>query len=94
MTADTRPQRVDLASQELAGETLVYLPDGGVCTLNAAAVQVWELCDGNRTHQQIAGDFAALYPDRDSESLAGDAREALSLLQHSGLLEPESAAPS
>ncbi len=91
MSGEGRPRRKDLSSQELAGETLVYLPDGGVCTLNATAVEVWELCDGNRTHQQIADDFADLHPDEDKASLVSDAMEALSLLQHSGLFEPEAA---
>jgi hypothetical protein len=87
MRAESRPRRVDLTAQELAGETLVYLPDGGVCTLNLAAREVWELCDGTRTQQEIADDFAALHPDEDRDALRRDAIAAVFHLQHGGLLE-------
>jgi hypothetical protein len=87
MTADVRPQRVDLDTRELPGETLVYLPEGDICTINGTARQLWKLCDGERTREQIADAFADLYPDEHRASLVSDALQGLSLLQDAGLIE-------
>ena len=60
-----------------------------MCTLNPTAVEVWELCDGSRTREQIASAFADLYPGQAREALLQDARELLGLLEQYGLVKAE-----
>ena len=86
MMPEPRPVKLPLAQQRLSDETLIYTPGGGVCVLNDAALQVLELCDGQHTPEQIAGEFSALYPDENRETLASQATATLSHLTQHGLV--------
>ena len=88
MAGEARLRRGDLATQDLAGETLVFLPEGDVCTINASAREVWELCNAERTAAEIAEAFADLHPREDREAMVSDALAAISQLRQAGLIEP------
>jgi hypothetical protein len=50
-----RPRHRGVVSQEVDGETLLYVEaTHQACCLNAPAVRIWALCDGVRTLEQIA----------------------------------------
>lgn len=58
-----RPRgRVDVVLQNVGGEAiLIDSRTNEAHVLNGAAAQVWQLCDGERTLDQLAGEFGAIY---------------------------------
>ena len=61
--AQRRPIRAaDCAGTDLGDELLFYDHDGGpVRVLNAAAREIYLLCDGTRSVEELAQAFAAVY---------------------------------
>ena len=58
-----RPRSCGVASQEVDGELLLYVGQTHQAScLNASAARIWELCDGDRTVDEIAT-RAKLEPD-------------------------------
>jgi len=58
-----RPRSRGVASQEVDGELLLYVEQTHQAScLNASAARIWELCDGDRTVEEIAR-RARLDPD-------------------------------
>jgi hypothetical protein len=50
-----RPRRHGILSEEVAGETLLYVEETHQAScLNASAARLWALCDGERTVEEIA----------------------------------------
>ena len=81
----TRPRLVTgsrLRYDDVREEHLLLVPEGAV-RLNASAAEVLELCDGERSVEDIAGVLAARY---DGADLSGDVRELVDGMAERGLL--------
>lgn len=87
LMSQSHPERRSLLTQRLQDETLVCTADDGVCALNETACQLLELCDGARTHDEIAAELARAYPDEDQRRVVADALQALSDLEAYGLTD-------
>ena len=81
----TRPRLVTggrLRYDEVREEHVLLIPEGAV-RLNPTAAEVLELCDGERSLDDIAGALSARYEGAD---LGGDVRELLAALAERGLV--------
>lgn len=80
-----RPRRHGVVSQEVDGETLLYVEETHQAScLNPPAVRIWRLCDGERTVEQIAAQL----------QLGGElVAQAIVSLGAAGLLENADALP-
>ena len=81
----TRPRLVTgarLRYDDVREEHLLLVPEGAV-RLNASAAEGLELCDGERSVEDIAGVLAARY---DGADLSGDVRELVDGMAERGLL--------
>jgi pyrroloquinoline quinone biosynthesis protein D len=81
----TRPRLVTgarLTYDEVRGEHLVLLPEGAV-RLNRTAAEVLDLCDGERSLDDIVGALAARY---DGADLRDDVRGLVGDMTQRGLL--------
>jgi pyrroloquinoline quinone biosynthesis protein D len=81
----TRPRLVTgarLRYDEVRGEHLLLVPEGAV-RLNPTAAEVLELCDGERTLDEIVGVLGARY---DGAELSEDVRELVDGMAERGLL--------
>jgi pyrroloquinoline quinone biosynthesis protein D len=80
-----RPRIVDgarLQHDDVRDEHLLLIPEGAV-RLNATAVQVLELCDGERSVDDIAAALSERYGGAD---VSGDVRELLDGMAQRGLV--------
>ena len=80
-----RPRLVDgarLQYDDVREEHLLLVPEGAV-RLNETATQVLELCDGQRSLEEIAATLSQRYPGAD---VADDVRELLSGMGERGLV--------
>ena len=71
-----------LRYDEVRQEHVLLIPEGAV-RLNPTAVAVLELCDGERTIEEIAGALSERYGGAD---VSGDVRELVDALAHRGLV--------
>jgi pyrroloquinoline quinone biosynthesis protein D len=81
----TRPRLVTgarLRYDEVREEHLLLIPEG-VVRLNPTAAQVLELCDGERSLDDIAGTLSARY---DGADVGGDVRELIDAMAQRGLV--------
>ena len=81
----TRPRLVTgarLRYDEVREEHLLLIPEGAV-RLNASAAEVLELCDGERSLDDIVGALSARHEGAD---LRGDVHELVDALAEKGLL--------
>jgi pyrroloquinoline quinone biosynthesis protein D len=81
----TRPRLVDgarLQYDDVRDEHLLLIPEGAV-RLNATAAQVLELCDGERSDDDIAAALSERYGGAD---VADDVRELLEGMTQKGLV--------
>ena len=81
----TRPRLVDgarLRYDDVRDEHLLLIPEGAV-RLNATAAQVLELCDGERSEDDIAAALSERYGGAD---VADDVRELLEGMTQKGLV--------
>jgi pyrroloquinoline quinone biosynthesis protein D len=81
----TRPRLVTgarLRYDEVREEHLLLVPEGAV-RLNPTAVEVLELCDGERSLEDIVGALAARY---DGADLSEDVRGLVDAMAQRGLL--------
>jgi pyrroloquinoline quinone biosynthesis protein D len=81
----TRPRLVTgarLRYDEVREEHLLLIPEGAV-RLNATAVEVLELCDGERSLDEIVGMLSARYEGAD---VRGDVQELVDAMAQRGLL--------
>ncbi|HEY6762166.1 MAG TPA: pyrroloquinoline quinone biosynthesis peptide chaperone PqqD [Baekduia sp.] len=80
-----RPRLADgarLQYDDVREEHLLLIPEGAV-RLNATAAEVLELCDGQRSLDEIAAALSERYAGAD---LAGDVRELLGGMGERGLV--------
>lgn len=81
----TRPRLVTgarLRYDEVREEHVLLIPEG-VVRLNPTAAEVLELCDGERSLDDIAGALSARY---DGADVRGDVRELLGAMARRGLV--------
>ncbi len=81
----TRPRLVTgarLRYDEVREEHLLLVPEGAV-RLNPTAAEVLELCDGERSLDDIVGVIAGRYDDAD---VGGDVRELVDAMAQRGLV--------
>jgi coenzyme PQQ biosynthesis protein PqqD len=81
----TRPRLVTgarLRYDEVREEHLLLVPEGAV-RLNPTAAEVLELCDGQRSLEEIAGVLSARY---DGTDVGADVRELIEAMADRGLL--------
>ena len=81
----TRPRLVTgarLQYDDVRDEHVLLIPEG-VVRLNPTAAQVLELCDGERSPEDIAGTLSARYGDAD---VRADVRELLDAMAEKGLV--------
>ena len=80
-------RRTNVKTWELDGEVVVYDANSGMGhVLNATALRIWSLCDGNRSSQDIEKDLAGLYPDQ-KDAIHRDVEDAVHQLTEIGLVE-------
>ncbi len=78
--------------EEMDGEYLIYSPGGSKALfLNGSAALIWNLCDGQRTVQEIVELLADAYPGIDMDAEVQTAIDRLSL---EGVLRLEEPNPS
>lgn len=82
-----RPRlRADLSVFALDDDLVVYDPTNGESfILNPTGRLVWERCDGQRSHDDIANEIAALHGISGEQAFA-DVTELLASFQRSNLL--------
>lgn len=86
--AESRPPiaRPDLVQRQLDEDFFLYDPvSDKVVLLNTSAALVFDLCDGTRTPDQIAGEVARVFKS-DLSRVAVDVRDTLADFANSGLL--------
>jgi pyrroloquinoline quinone biosynthesis protein D len=83
-----QPRRRDnLVARPLDGETLVLDRDTGrIHQLNGTATLVWDLCDGTRTIEEIAGQLTAQF-ELDEQTAFRDVLALVKQLQDLGLVD-------
>ena len=81
----TRPRLITgarLQYDEVREEHLLLIPEGAV-RLNPTAAEVLELCDGERSLDDIAGALSARY---DGADVRGDVQELVDAMAQQGLV--------
>ena len=79
-----------LIESEIDGDISLYHPTSEqVVVLNGTASDVWRLCDGERTIEQVASLLAASYGLEDPERIVADVEKTVSQFADSGLFEEE-----
>ena len=74
---------VRLSFDKVRERHVLLFPEGAL-TLNESAVAVLELCDGNRTLDDIAAELGAVYTD--GPDLRSDVQELIGAVAAQGLL--------
>lgn len=83
-------QRVALIRRQAGSETLLYDPASDeIHVLNATALAVWELCDGQHSAAQIAERLQTRFSDLPDGDASATVQEALALLEQRGLIVRE-----
>lgn len=73
--------------EEIDGETLLYhLGQTKTVYLNQSATIIWQLCDGERTVDEIVSLLQENYPE-DAQTIAGDVETALTQFVNEGAIE-------
>ena len=77
----------DFKLQLLDGEAVIFHPASKkVVHASSSAALIWELCDGQRSVEQIVELLAGEYPDARNE-IEKDVPETLNLFANSGVVE-------
>jgi GeoRSP system PqqD family protein len=84
-------RREVLASLEEGGDvvdegTLILVDSGQVFELNLLGADIWKLCDGRRTVEDVVHDLLDRY-DVELDELEGDVRAFLSQMEEKGWME-------
>ena len=87
-SSQDRPRRrADIVLQDVGGEAILIDPRTDEAhVLNGSAARLWQLCDGERTLDQLAAEFGAIY-DLSAADVADDVREVLGELAKLKLIE-------
>lgn len=92
-SSQSRPRRrADIVLQDVGGEAILIDPRTDEAhVLNGSAARLWQLCDGERTLDQLATEFGAIY-ELTAADVADDVREVLGELARLKLIEPSAPA--
>jgi pyrroloquinoline quinone biosynthesis protein D len=84
----TRPRRrADIVLQDVGGEAILIDPKTDEAhVLNGSAARLWQLCDGERSIDEIAAEFGALY-ELSAADVIDDVREVVDDLVKLNLVE-------
>ena len=81
------PRRAEVDDFGAEGERLLYnAARDEATTLNRTATEIWQLCDGSRSIDAIAGALGDRY-GVDKEALLDEVSRALHVMQERGLVE-------
>ena len=84
---DRPRRRADIVLQDVGGEAILLDPRTDEAhVLNGSAARLWQLCDGERTLDQLATEFGAIY-DLSGADVADDVREVIGELVKLELIE-------
>ena len=89
MTADSRvpTPKPDYRLEELDGELLLYHPaDTKTIYLNATASLIWNLCDGERSIDEIVELLVESFPEA-GDSIENEVQETLDQFANHGAIE-------
>jgi hypothetical protein len=83
-----RPKRKEnFKLEEVGGEILLYHPETAkILYCNETAKLIWQLCDGSRTEDEIAGIFREAFPE-EGDAVADDVKETLKQFLDHGAVE-------
>lgn len=81
-------RRTEVEAHTLPDQSLLlYEKRGGIALpVNESGAEIWELCDGTHSVEEIVEDLALRY-DAPRSQIDGDAREFLAVLLRHGLLD-------
>jgi hypothetical protein len=84
-------RRSDVEAHSLPDQSLLLFDQRTRTTIpvSESAREIWKLCDGSHTIDQIVDDLAVIY-DVERQQLDRDAREFLELLEVNGFVERHS----
>lgn len=87
-TSSNRPRRrTDVVLQDVGGEAILIDPRTDEAhVLNGSAARLWELCDGERSLDELAAEFGAIY-DLTAADVIDDVREVVDELIRLDLVE-------
>lgn len=82
-------RRDDLVITEVYNQLMLYsVEQGAVHVLNLSAKQIWDLCDGTHSSEQMAEALAAAFSVPDGRDLQADVAATLAVFSEKGLLQP------
>lgn len=83
-----KPQRKpDYRLEAMGNELLLFHPEQGtVLYCNETAALIWQLCDGQRTVEEIVALLAEAYPEA-ADAIAGDVAATLREFEEHGAVE-------
>jgi pyrroloquinoline quinone biosynthesis protein D len=87
-SSQNRPRRrADVVLQDVGGEAILIDPHTDEAhVLNGSAARLWQLCDGERTIDELAAEFGAVY-DLSAADVIDDVREVIGELVKLKLIE-------
>lgn len=81
-------QRPDVIIQKAGEETMLYtIQSKAVHILNPTAKQIWDLCDGEHTVEDMEQTLRTIFDIPPEHNLASDIQEALESFYAKGLLQ-------
>lgn len=86
----TRPIRTEgIRAQRIGDELFLHGADGETLTvLNATAMMIWSLCDGDHDVAAMTEVLADIHPETDRGNLAADIETCLGQFKRDGLIQP------
>lgn len=89
----SRPRRrADIVLQDVGGEAILIDPRTDEAhVLNGSAARLWQMCDGERSMDELAAEFGAIY-DLTAADVLEDVREVVDELVRLKLVESPTAA--
>ena len=72
MDINTIPKRIDTSEKITLSDGLILHQKKMIHTLNATGAEIFELCDGERSVQNIINEMASRYPDGVTDALIID----------------------
>jgi hypothetical protein len=88
MKQESKPrQKTDYRLEELDGEMVLYHPtETKILYFNQSASLIWQLCDGERTADEMIRLLSATYPES-AEEIAADVQATLQQFEQHGCIE-------
>lgn len=78
----------DIVCREEDGEALLFNPENGLIKmLNRVGYEVWKLCDGSLTLEQIIEKVKGKYPDTPAEIIKKDIIDFINYMKNLALIE-------